>query len=216
MLTHALLLATAYTAMASPLSTRDAYPPTGLSQGFKLILNVTHLPSDFAETPVHGLELTSIHVGAGINAPVPVESGSAYFASNGGTIQEDINAANPYGFEISDLPEEDAPGLYDLHVNIGSGEQGFAVSGGACPALRAPSPGVFVVCDQGFEVYAHPKLVLKFVAGRVAVPANCTVVELLPQCAGLSGGESNTGAGPESSCYAGVVADVDWSKATAC
>ncbi|OIW22813.1 hypothetical protein CONLIGDRAFT_638062 [Coniochaeta ligniaria NRRL 30616] len=93
-----------------------------------------------------------------------------------------------------------------------------------CPALQAPQTGTFAVCDQGFEAYAHPKLVLKFVEGvggdwylAEHMPENCTAVRLLPQCADLP--ELDRGAYeaiPASRCYVDPVAAIDWSKYSAC
>lgn len=229
MVTQAMLIVMACTAIASPVSPQIACPATSLSKGFKLIINVTDITKDFKDSPVHGMQLSEIHIGAGLNAPIPLQNGSNFFSSGNGTIRLESTASSPYAIDMSDQPEEGDPTLYDLGVNIGTGTKGFSVSSEQahhrrCPALQAPRTGTFAVCDQGFEAYAHPKQVLKFVEGRQGdwylaehMPENCTAIRLLPQCTDLPGLDNGTyEVIPDSQCYVDPVAIVDWSKYSAC
>jgi len=211
-----LLLAVASSALASP-----AAPPShsrlSHSEFFNLLISVSNPSSDFSDSPVNGLQLDAVHVGAGLNAPTPAAKGATFFSTVNQTVRLANTGTNPYGFVISDQPEEADGKVYDLGINIGTGMRGFAVAGeGKCLELRAPRKGTFAVCDTGFEAYAHPKRVLKFVDRGEKdgyVPGDCTAVSLVPVCAdGEGDGESE---GVVVRCHADQ-ADVTLEKGEVC
>jgi hypothetical protein len=156
----AVVLALAGTALASPISSVSSRT-TSQSEYYKLAISVTDPSCDFSDAPVNGLQLGAVHVGAGLNAPVPVAKGdgAVFFSTPEGTVQL-ATTGNPYGLHMSDGPEAGSESVFDFGINVGLGTGGFAVSETATPpALAAPKKGSFVICDQGFEAYAHPKRV---------------------------------------------------------
>ena len=190
-----LLLALASSAIATPASP-PLPPKDSHSKLFKLLISVSNPSTDFSDSPVNGLQLDAVHVGAGLDAPIPVASGATFFSTANQTVQLAITGTNPYGIIMSDQPEEGNGRVYDLGINIGNGTRGFAVTGeGRCLELTAPRKGTFAVCDTGFEAYAHPKRVVKFVerGGDGYVPGNCTAIRLVPVCADGEGDRGSDG-----------------------
>jgi hypothetical protein len=226
MIAQSLILAAACTAAASPIVARDAYPKSTWSKGFKLVINVTDTALDFADSPVHLLQITPVHVGAGLNAPVPVTNGSTFFTNTvNNTVQLEVTGPTPMGIYMSSEPEPGNATLFDIGINNGLGTPGISVFAGEpmhpipCHALAAPRPGTFAVCDLGFESYAHPKRVLGFVYqpsdkwySQENVPDNCVAVKLFPECTGLT---SPHGDVLETRCYDNVSA-IDWSQYQQC
>ncbi|KAK3938995.1 hypothetical protein QBC46DRAFT_342929 [Diplogelasinospora grovesii] len=220
--------------MRSRCAITDTYMYLIVSKGFRLVVNVTDPSTDFKDTPVNGMKLIGVHVGAGLDAPsVSSTYSPVFFQPNNNTIQMATGSVAPWGIVMSDSPSDPtaSPFVYDLGINIGGGTNGFGVPTNPlnavypCPAAYAPKTGTFAVCDMGFDAYAHPRLLVRFIEGETKgwydepenVPHNCVAVKLLPECARLDLGEAKGQEGEvwDTLCYQNL-RNVDWSRMKAC
>lgn len=223
-----LLALTGVVAMASPLSARQS-TQISTSKSFQLVFNVTIPGTDFVDAPVNGVSVTQEHVGAGIDALVPVVTGSTaidlLYTSND-TIQNGINSTSWQGLRMGTTAVTGNDYLYGLDLFIGSPTTGFGIpvslgTGQSCIAAYAPLTGTFAVCDIGISAPEVPQYPLYFVEGDSTdwyaaenVPDNCVAVKLLPQCSSETDYDDVDGV-EEVLCYEDVDS-IDWSQQELC
>jgi len=187
------------------------YPPTSLSQNFRLVANVTS--TDLA-TPINNYVLTSYHIGAGqayaVLVPNTTVTTGRIFYING--TAEDVRYNN--GNTLSDEGTPLFPGGVTINadstvsINAGVGEFGIGLTSFPDPIseLTAGEEGEFYACFQ--EVIPGGSAVqLLYKSLDIATPEGCADVSLLPQCSegsGLVHPLPNT-----VNCYADV-AGIDW------
>ncbi|KAK3348727.1 hypothetical protein B0T25DRAFT_457464 [Lasiosphaeria hispida] len=151
---------------------------------FTLIANVTNPALDLVPSINH-LNLTGVHVGAGLDEAI-LTTGPARVLYLNGTTPQDTGIASdgglfPYGLRLSSLGDDvDSVGL-----DVGEGQPGVGVSETGWPGLVGPAEGEFVVCFEGRPGYGRPQYPVRFVRVGGQVPAGCVPVVLLAQCAVL-------------------------------
>lgn len=182
-------------AATTPFTRRQVipnYPEKSLSQGFKLVANVTDLSQDLSPS-VNYFEVAGYHTGAAMNAAVLTESNGRVFYANG-TIEEwryarsnvisDSGGVQPFPEGLQMTLEEGQENLYAGTLNVGAGTAGIVSSRFPEP-YSFMLPGSFAICPEHVGGVPEAKqLVLKRVDGLV-VPADCAPVNLVPQCAEL-------------------------------
>ncbi|KAK4166943.1 hypothetical protein QBC43DRAFT_205121 [Cladorrhinum sp. PSN259] len=212
-----LLAASLQLASASPVSPRqwsNPYPPRTTAKFFTLIANITDVDLAAARfpdvaPPASGWALTSVHVGAGLNAAVlsatHAPAGAGGLFQNGTArdisaratsiylppIQNSNGDFTPWGVQFSNANGGNgngAGGSGDVTMNFGTATIGAGVEGGLRnpyaeafgPAGYYPDGGKFVVCYQAAPFYGRPQYRVMYLG---EVPENCVAVRLLAQCA---------------------------------
>ncbi|KAK3180065.1 hypothetical protein K4F52_008557 [Lecanicillium sp. MT-2017a] len=196
----------------------------GKEQGFRLVVNVTDPATDFTKNPVHGLQLVGIHAGAGIEMITVDKEGATFFSKSDKTVNLAITGSTPYGVSQGDEPV--SPLLYGLGIESGKATSGIEVVAPektpVCADLRNPRVGSYIVCDHGFSAPEFAQLEVMYLEVSKGVPStmpeNCVAVKLLPECAPLvlkdaTYDHSNI---VDTTCHAGKVAEIDWSKQEYC
>ncbi|KAK1752615.1 hypothetical protein QBC47DRAFT_388978 [Echria macrotheca] len=229
------LFALASLTAASPLATRDwqpgNYPPYNVigASGITLVANLSNPTTAIFDPPVHGWTLSSVHVGAGLNAAILDPShGHVFFVNGSGPeISGEATSLNlpPFNSTSGPVPQglvysqaEDKSKGY-LSVNFGYGTKGFGIRAGLrsqYPVLFNPTGHTeFMVCNVSVPVYGRPQYPVFVVEEHAAVPDNCALMHLLPQCASIEepllGGEEFGWQPVGASCYPDVKA-LDWQK----
>jgi len=191
------------------------YPPTSLSQNFRLVANVTgtDLP-----TPINDYVLTSYHFGAGTDLAIlvpntTVTSGRIFYLN--GTAEE-VRYHNADVLSDQGTPLSPAGLSINLDgsvlINAGVGESGIGLTQFPDPISElsgkttAGLGGSFYACFVHFPPDSSAVQLLFKTFGE-ETPAGCADVTLLPQCSegsGLAHPTANT-----VNCYADV-AGIDW------
>jgi hypothetical protein len=226
----AAVLGLATAAVAAPANIVPNYPPHQLSQGFRLVVNVTDKAQDLKPS-VQGLYVNSIHVGAGLNvAGVGAKDVSNIFYQNGTaaeyrfgaatTITDEATPLTPFGLSLTKNAGSDT--LSSANINGGAGTPGVQIS--QFPeAFLFLEPETFVICNNPLEYYQDQKfLVVEQAATTISsagaieknIPEGCAPVRLVPECATLESLPAGSYASHEfalqSECYADV-ASINWS-----
>ncbi|KAL6910747.1 hypothetical protein GGI43DRAFT_391025 [Trichoderma evansii] len=226
----AAVLGLAGAAVAAPATVVPNYPPHQLSQGFRLVVNVTDKALDLKPS-VQNLYVNSIHIGAGLNvAGVGAESTSNIFYQNGTaseyrfgaatTITDEATPLTPFGISLTKNAGSDT--VSSAYINGGPGTAGVQLSQFPEPYVFL-GPETFVICNNPLDYYQGQKfLVVEQAtttissAGQIEynIPEGCAPVRLLPECAPLEALPAGSYASHEfalqSECYADV-ASINWS-----
>jgi hypothetical protein len=223
-LAPALTIAAAGLASAAPAACPAPHHDPTLSKGFRLVVNVTDPTADFKKTPINGLQLSSIHAGAGVEMPTVTKDGATFYSGSDKTVNLAISGSSPYG--LTQAEEPSSPLLYGLGINIAEATKGFEVvkpeSQPMCTNLRGPRVGSFVVCDNGFSAPEFAQLEVRFLEASRGIaapmPDNCVAVTFLPECAPIDLSEATYDHSNlvDTVCHAGKVVDIDWSKQKYC
>ncbi|KAK0724502.1 hypothetical protein B0H67DRAFT_550256 [Lasiosphaeris hirsuta] len=152
---------------------------------FTLIANVT-TPSLDLTPSINHLNLTAVHVGAGLDAAVLTPTGPARVLYLNGTAPQDTGIASdgglfPYGLRLGSL----AAGAQSVGLDVGGVQPGVAISEEGWPQVVGPEEGGFVVCFEVRPVYGRPQYPVRFVRAGGDLPSGCVPVALLAQCAVL-------------------------------
>ncbi|KAL7903380.1 hypothetical protein HDV63DRAFT_363875 [Trichoderma sp. SZMC 28014] len=226
----AAVLGLATAAVAAPANIVPNYPPHQMSQGFRLVVNVTDKALDLSPS-VQGLYVNSIHTGAGFNAAgVGAQDESNIFYQNGTATEVRYNSAtlitdeatplSPFGFSLSKNAGSET--LSSANINGGAGTPGVQLSQFPEGFLFL-EPETFVICNTPLEYYQGTKfLTVNQAASTISssgqveknIPEGCAPVRLLPECATLEALPAGSYASHEyavqSECYADV-ASINWS-----
>lgn len=207
-------LALASVTIAAP-TTFPNYPPTLLSQNFRLVANVT---SADLVTPINNYVLTSYHTGAGtayaVLVPNTTVTSGRIFYLNG--------TASDVRYHNADVLSDGGTPLFPFGVIINSDESVSINAGLGQPGIgltQFPDPiselsgktaageaGDFYACLDDV-IPGGEAVQLKFKVLGEETPAGCADVSLLAQCSEGSGAVdefANT-----VNCYADV-AGIDW------
>ncbi|KAI1762452.1 hypothetical protein GGR53DRAFT_501523 [Hypoxylon sp. FL1150] len=193
----ATILAAASVISAAPFKTRAV----GSSKGFKLVASIAGVDKNLS-VPIQGAYLEGAHVGAGLNTAVlnattqgaifyqngtaeEVQAGVSTIASDGGT------PLYPYGLSAY-LNSTDATSPDALSINVGVGTTGVTLTKPASgPGKLEWGTASFIACDETLAYYGpgwHFAVVKDLASSppEPAVPDNCVLINLVPQCATLS------------------------------
>lgn len=217
------LVLAASLAAATPLRRQTAYPPTTSATGFTLVANITDPSTTVFDPPIGSWSVTTVHVGAGLNAVVLDPTSSATFFVNGTgpqvSSQGTTVAMPPLGDDASPIPRGMMFGAngdeVSISVNYGLGTPGAGIVGGLrspWPELFGPYRGTFVVCNVPDATYGNPQYQVRI--EEADVPANCVPITLLAQCAALPelvGVDALDIIVEPVECYESVAA-IDWSQ----
>jgi len=203
-------------ASAAPTAARQApnYPPTSLSDNFRLVANVTSSDLTFND-----YVLTSYHIGAGtayaVLVPNTTFTTGRIFYLNG--TAEEVRYHNADVLSDSGSDPLFPSGVIingdgTVSINAGLGEPGIGLTQFPDPISElsgksaAGLAGEFYACQQ--ELFPGANAVqLLFKELGVATPEGCSDVSLLAQCSEGSGLDHPNG--NTVNCYADV-AGIDW------
>lgn len=226
----ALGLAALATAAPTAPPTNPHYPPTQVSKGFQLVLNVTDHSKDLKPS-VHNSYVASLHVGAGQNlvgqtftkdyartfyvngTAEEVHFGNSHLISDAGSI--------PEGFGL--LPVPGSKTLSQATLNGGSGDEGIVLTRFPSPYTYL-NPQTFAACKEKLDYYGGKEFVVLKQANTTVdkngkinynVPKGCAPVTLLPECHKLEplpeGASWNHDNAADSACYKKPSA-INWSS----
>ena len=210
-------------AAASPLSMRQtpSYPPTSVSRGFKLVVNVTDPETDF-QPSIQNMLVEGLHVGAGLNDAGIQAAGQIFYqngtlaggSANGNPqnvrfLSDEGEPLSPYGLGLA---EQSTGEVNQVTINGGEGSAGFGVT--TFPTTYAyVTPDNFLACNTSLEYYEGEYFITLQQYIGTGTPENCTHIRLVPQCAKLealpSGSYSSHANALETDCYKDV-ASINW------
>ncbi|KAI0880651.1 uncharacterized protein GGS22DRAFT_81493 [Annulohypoxylon maeteangense] len=225
---YAFLAISAPLTSASHLSGRQQspYPPSTFSKGFKLIANVTDRAHDLSPS-IHGWALQGAHIGADLNSAVLNNTTPGTIFYQNGTANEIYHQTSniltdsstplaPYGL-IMRYPNETSD-VVALGINGGSGTPGITLTNPPYPMTELSAPASqFVACKEKIPYYppGWEFVLVRAFRDGYQVPANCAVVDFLPQCAELPdlppGSYSTHEFANLARCFEDP-AGIDWSK----
>lgn len=219
-----LSLALATLATSHPLSERA--PEFSSARAFRLVANQT----SSSEPLVHGLVMSTVQLNQAtalvvLTTPNAPTDGSLFYL-NGTAEQWDVKQLHvltdrdsplaPWGLNVSDV-EANPAAERPLSMIRGSG-QNMVLARSPAPIPRLDNPkgaGVWVACRRYVSPVVDYMPVVGYVYGRKAIPEECSVIELLPECAELNelpeGSESSHDNALVVKCYPDVTA-IDWSQ----
>ncbi|KAK5993598.1 hypothetical protein PT974_07032 [Cladobotryum mycophilum] len=189
MLASALTLGLVGLAAASPISNAYYPPPPSSpvtqSKGFLLVVKHTN-------TPINGLYINSIHVGAGLglvgvgtkddNPRIFYQNGTAEEYATGQSSIISDGGTPPFPFGLSFVKDEGSAHLSTVNLNGGQGTKGIAIS-----KASVIVPGEYLVCDEPLQYYQGKHFnILKNLSAQDPIPKECTAVTLVPQCTELN------------------------------